>query len=443
MTNIDRLPGVYYNEKVTYELSGVGSKIPIFIGKTGNTTKNNYKVDGTVVLKFTNRNQVFRETKGTDITEGGVTTRWQDATGILATGTSVDDATADGNLLAHVIKEFYDEARLLQASDIGVPYIYVIDVGDGTNLTSWTNAIATAKAYFDAPVEIYVGLESYTTQETTGEGNDATTTTVTHVPTLVKSIADSISTSTVELNLRYAFFTQGYIPKSNNTNQTMTDNALGLLSDAIINGYSSVTDKQKLSRVGLIEPLLFGKTVARICCTPYNTEPGYYTYRSVSAGTFIKRAVDGTTNGVSDGALYLQNKGVIFNRDEHINSNVYPKINLCTSLSFNQTDRPADSLFHARFNADDLLREVFEACYTQVKANESETNLAYLQTRVNKIVNDRVSAEEMIKWNERTEEGTKLTVAQSTADPYSIVVTGQIQPQKCTIAIDVQATVKI
>jgi len=439
MTNIDRLPGVYYTEKVTYELSGVGSKIPIFIGKTGNTTTNNYKVDGTVVLKFTNRNDVFRPVQGTDVTEGGVTKKWQDATGILAPNTSLDDNTANGNLLAHVIKEFYDEARLLQASDIGVPYIYVIDVGAGTDLTAWTNAIATAKAYFDAPVEVYVGLDSYTT--TTGTGNDAVT--ETHIPTLVKSIADSINTATVELNLRYAFFTTGYIPKSDNTNQTVTDKNLGDLSDAIINGYGSVEDKQKLSRVGLIEPLLFGKTVARICCTPYNIEPGYYAYRSVSNGTFIKRAVDGTTNGVSDGALYLQNKGVIFNRDEHINSSIYPKINLCTSLSFNQTDRPADSLFHARFNADDLLRDVFEACYSQVKANESETNLAYLQTRVNKIVNDRVSSEDMIKWNERTEEGTKLTVAQSDADPYSIIVSGQIQPQKCTIAIDVQATVKI
>ena len=34
---IKRLPGVYYDENVTYELTGEGSKIPIFIGTTGHT----------------------------------------------------------------------------------------------------------------------------------------------------------------------------------------------------------------------------------------------------------------------------------------------------------------------------------------------------------------------------------------------------------------------
>ena len=83
------------------------------------------------------------------------------------------------------------------------------------------------------------------------------------------------------------------------------------------------------------------------------------------------------------------------------------------------------------------------ACYKQIKANESVTNIAYLQTRINKIVNDRVSAEEMIKWDEKTGQGTKLTVTQSNDDPYSIVVSGQMHPQKCTIAINVTATLKI
>ena len=98
--------------------------------------------------------------------------------------------------------------------------------------------------------------------------------------------------------------------------------------------------------------------------------------------------------------LALQNAGIIFNRDEHINGNVYPKINLCVSSAFASNPRPADAMFHARFNADDLLREVFEACYSQIKANESATNIAYLQTRINKIVNDRVSSEEMIQYDE-------------------------------------------
>ena len=175
--------------------------------------------------------------------------------------------------------------------------------------------------------------------------------------------------------------------------------------------------------------------MARICCTPSNTEPGFHEYRSVEPGEFKDRT--------KAEMLKLQNAGIIFNRDEHINGNVYPKINLCVSTSFAATTRPADALFHARFNSDALLREVFEACYSQIKANESATNLAYLQTRINKIVNDKVSAEEMIKYDEKTENGTKLIVNQSDADPYSLIITGQMQPQKCTVAIEVEATVKI
>ena len=59
---INQLADVYYTEEVTYELTGVGSKIPIFIGRTGNSEttytlpKTNetvtYKVDGTQFHKF-------------------------------------------------------------------------------------------------------------------------------------------------------------------------------------------------------------------------------------------------------------------------------------------------------------------------------------------------------------------------------------------------------
>ena len=104
---------------------------------------------------------------------------------------------------------------------------------------------------------------------------------------------------------------------------------------------------------------------------------------------------------------------------------------------------PADALFHARFNADDLLREVFGACYKQIKANESATNLAYLQTRINKIVNDRVNAEELIKWDEKTGEGTKLIASIPDNDKWSIIINGQIQSVRSTQHIDVEATLRI
>lgn len=409
---IQDLPGVYYVEDVTYELNGSGSKIPVFIGKTGNTTTSNYKVDGTEILEFNNATEVFRAVTGTG-------DDWKSKTGI---GAKNNDGTIPStNELGNVINEFYEEARLLQSTDIGVPKIYVVDVGNGQSYDAWVNAIKNVKALYEAPVEVYVGLDSCTVQQEASGNNEAVPQTI---PNFVESIADSIHTASRELNLRYAFFTKKDITDADI--KTLSDQCLTKLGPANI---------QKLSRIGLCEPFLFGKTIARICCTPYNTEPGYYKYRSVTKDTFIRRTLEDATA--------LQNKGIIFNRDEYINGNKYPKINLCVSLAFNSNSRPADSLFHARFNADDLLREVFEACYTQVKANESVTNIAYLQARINKIINDRVTAEEMVKYNEKTEMGTKLTVLQSDDDPYSLLVKGQIQPIKCTIAIKVQATVKI
>lgn len=59
---ITKLPGVYYDEKVTYELTGEGSKIPVIIGATGNSGTETYKVDGTVIRKFTSWDDVNKAT---------------------------------------------------------------------------------------------------------------------------------------------------------------------------------------------------------------------------------------------------------------------------------------------------------------------------------------------------------------------------------------------
>lgn len=387
---ITKLPGVYYDENVTYELTGEGSKIPVIIGATGNTATDDYTVDGTVIRKFTNWEDV---NKATTAEIPGI--------GIYSENTT--------NQLSKFLYEFFEEARLQVNSDIGVPYIYIIDVGDGKAKQSWLNALELAKTKFDATVEIYVGADSITSYE---------------LKAFLDGAYAGIKEGTKDLDLRCAFTTKGY----NNPNS---------VTDAQLKALTAETTGVQYSRIGICEPLLFGKTMARICCTPSNTEPGFYEYRSVEPGTFKDRT--------KAEMLSLQNAGIIFNRDEHINGNIYPKLNLCVATSFAAPvgSRPADALFHARFNADALLREVFEACYHQIKANESASNLAYLQTRINKIVNDKVSAEEMIKYDEKTENGTKLVVNQSDADPYSLIITGQMQPQKCTVAIEVEATVKI
>ena len=399
---ITKLPGVYYDEQVTYELTGEGSKIPVIIGLTGNTGSATYKVDGTVVRKYTSWEDVNKPCNATN-------------PGICPAPTEeVPDPTYNeetikttNNQLARFLYQFFEEARLQVNSDLGVPYVYVIDVGAGTSKDAWVAALKTAKSKLDATIEIYVGADTISNYS---------------LKDFLDGAYNLIKKGTTELDLRCAFTTKGFANPDN-------------VSDADLIALTNESTGNQYSRIGICEPLLFGKTSARICCTPSNTEPGYYQYRSVEPGTFKDRT--------KAEMLALQNAGIIFNRDEHINSDVYPKINLCTSTSFAATTRPADALFHARFNADSLLREVFAACYTQIKANESATNIAYLQTRINKIVNDKVSAEEMIKFDEKTMQGTKLIVSPSDADPYSLIISGQMHPQKCTVAIEVEATVKI
>lgn len=399
---ITKLPGVYYNEQVTYELTGEGSKIPVIIGATGNTASGDYKVDGTVVRKYKSWEDV---NKPINASSPGIhpipTEEHPDA------AYTEDTIKTTTNQLAKFLYEFFEEARLQVNSDLGVPYVYVIDVGAGTAKESWINALKTAKSKLDATIEVYVGADNITNYT---------------IKDFLDGAYNLIHEGTKDLDLRCAFTTKGFLTPNN-------------ITDADLIALTNESTGVQYSRIGICEPPLFGKIVARICCTPSNTEPGYYQYRSVSPGVFKDRT--------KAEMLALQNAGIIFNRDEHINGNVYPKINLCTSTSFAASTRPADALFHARFNADSLLREVFEACYHQIKANESATNLAYLQTRINKLVNDKVSAEEMIKFDEKTMQGTKLVVSQSDADPYSLIITGQMQPQKCTVAIEVEATVKI
>jgi len=374
-------PGVYYNEDVTYELVGEGSKIPVFIGVSGNTATTNYKVDGSQINKYTSWEDV---NKSTD--KGGV--------GVYTPNTT--------NELLKTLYEFFEEGAIETAEDIGVPYIYVIDVGDGKSSDTWTKAAKTSKTKRDASIEAVVGQESVEDKTPIA---------------LINSLQQSVITETHSLNLRNLFV------------RLPTDTVSELVA------YTNETNDLRLKRLGLCEKHLFGKTIARICCTPYYKEPGFYTYRSVEPGDFIERT--------AEQELQLQNAGIIFNHDEQPGSVAYPKMNICLCSTFALAQRPADSLFHSRFNADHLLREVFLALYPQIKDNESVSNFNYLQTQIDDVIAREVRDGYMIKHNVKTGEGTYLTLRESDYNPYDLILSGQIQSVNSTIAIDVQATLNI
>ncbi|WP_407422069.1 hypothetical protein [Methanobrevibacter sp.] len=373
-------PGVYFDETTEFELEGTGGKIPVFIGKTGNTAATGYKVDGTQVLKFKHYNEVCRS-----IANGGIGT----------------DTTS--NPLLAVLEEFFEEAEPKSAEDVGIPYIYVIDVGAGTSKDVWLTALTTAKRKPEAIVEVYYGAENIS-------DNNYTFT------DFIMAANASIATETANLNLR-----NGFITKAGETDANLI--ALNPTNGGILK-----------SRIGIVEPDKFGKHVAMLCCTPYWIEPGFLEYRTVNVGEFKER---------TDAEIVaLQNAGIIFGADEIVADLAVARMNLAVSTAYAASPRPADSLFHARFNADHLLREVFKAIFTQVKANETATYLVKAQTKVDAEIDAEVEAERMIPFNAETGEGTKLTLVESDIEPYNAELVGQIHGINCTHAINVRVKIK-
>lgn len=373
-------PGVYFDESVEYELEGSGGKIPVFIGKTGNSGTSTYKVDGTQIQKFSKWSEVNRT-----IANGGIGT---------------DTAT---NPLLAVLKDFFEEAEPKSSDDIGVPYIYVIDLGAATTKNAWLTALTTAKTMKKAIIEFYVGAESIS--------DDGYTLT-----DFMKAAYASISTETANLNLRTAFTTK-----------------LGATDEEII-ALNPAENGILKSRIGLIEPHKFGKHAAILCCTPYYIEPGFLQYRTVEPGEFKART--------EAEELALQVAGVIFGRDEVVSDEVYCRINLAVSTAYRLEQKPADALFHHRFNADNLLRNVFKAVYSQIKANEVKSYMVKAQTKVDVVIDEEVRAERMIPYNSTTGDGTRLTLMESDVNPYDMKLVGQIQGINATHAILVEVTIK-
>ena len=376
----EKRSGVYFDETSEYELEGNGGKIPVIIGKTGNSTATGYKVDGTQILQFEHYTDACKT-----ISNGGIGT----------------DTTT--NPLLAFLEDFFEEVEPKTAEDIGIPYVYVIDVGAGTSKDAWLAALTTAKTKRDAIIEFYIGAENISAEDYT-------------LVDFINGANASIVTETANLNLRTAFTT-----KANATDAQLI--ALNPANGGILK-----------SRIGIIEPDKFGKHAARLCVTPYYVEPGFIPYRTVGVGEFKQR---------TDAEIVaLQTAGIICGADEVVSDLAVARMNLAVSTAYAASPRPSDSLFHARFNADNLLRNIFKAIFTQVKANEIASYMVKAQTKVDAEIDAEVEAERMIPFNSETGQGTRLSLRESDTDPYDMELVGQIQGINCTHAILVKVTIK-
>lgn len=272
-----------------------------------------------------------------------------------------------------------------------MPYVYVIDLGATVSVAKLTAAMDLAKIIKGIDMECYVGLES--------EIGDASLT------SLMVTCDTKIVTESERGDIRTAYFT---------AIDAATDEDLIALN---------TTDLQK-SRIFIAEPLLFGKTCARISVTPYDTEPGFLKYRTVEPGTFTSRS--------STQEIVLQNAGIVFNKDEKVYRKTYCRINLCVSTAFGkpENERPNDALLHARYNADHCIRRCITAIYPQIKANETATNLVRCQTLVDRVVDEEIEAGAMMK-------GSKVTLKESETNAYLFTLESSLIPVNHTNNIDI------
>ena len=384
-------------------------------------------------------------------------------------GLGLYDDEKEQNPLLNFINEFCEETDLMTEEYVACPYFYVIDLGTAESLTDWIASIETSKSKKEIDFEVYIGWDTTLTTTTTDNVTTKNITSATikdgnnnadFVSFILAVNYDLIANRQPNGDFRKAFYTLQKIGSDNNycnnlyykehyttidkelidfTALLVNNNDTQFHLNETTNSYDGITNETtntiSKSRVYVAEPLHFGKTIGRIAITPYDMEPGYYAYNTLDIDDIILRK--------PQEKIALQVGGVIFNHLEETSTEEYVKINRTQSVSSRLVNHPSDSLFQSRHLVDYLITKVFDAVYPQIKNKETETNIEYLRTQVNKIVNDAIADGDFIAPyvvnNER--KGTFLNVQESSEDAYDLEVVGMVQPVNCTYTIHIIAQI--
>lgn len=354
-------------------LSGEGGEIPVFIGKTNNESPTTISDDN--LLKFTKYNKAAKATNA-----GGI-------------GVEPEEITT--NPLLAAIKDFFIESARTETDDTGVPYVYAIDLGSAPTVELFTKACELTFKKKEITVMAFVGQSDIA---------------------LMSAVATYLEGIHKKGQLRIAYF---------QPDAATTDTDLIKLTDT--------TQQTHINnaRICIPEYKFFGRTVARICLTPYYEEPGYHYYRSI---TPVATAVTGddTFNERDDTVEdSLCEAGIIYNHDEEVVDPIRPCIALATSTAYALGDeRPNDSLLHARRNADHQFRELQKIIGLQLKRNETEVNLRYVKSDCESYLLSEVKAKKL-------QSDYEVKVVESNSNPYSLYFTAKVVPVNSTQYIEV------
>lgn len=295
------------------------------------------------------------------------------------------DDDPDNPLLAW-IKDYFQEGAKQTSSDIGVKEIHVINVGPNPSVQDWLAAAELSNKKKNIRLETYV------------ENHDIS---------FMHSIDSHLQEQSKLGITRVALFSV--------ENEDMSDEDMMKYTDD-----SQATSIQK-SRIGISQKDLFGKIVARIAVTPYYEEPGYAEFRTVEPGTFKERSRDERNE--------LVKAGIIFGEDNPFTEKEKVQICLATSTSFaiDESNRPADSLLHHRFNVDEQVNQLLLICAEQLKRNETSDYLAYLEQDCVSYLEKEIARKRIKSYD--------IAVEESDNDPYALIIHGKIQPVNSTHAI--------
>lgn len=456
--SFNKLGGIYYNETTEINKIDYGGSIPCFIGRTVNPAMLEQQEGTYATLKASAE-------EGRKINQLQKFTNFEQVNRTVANGGLGEYETEkDNNPLLKFIHDFCEETKMMTEEYVACPYFYVIDLGAADNITTWIQSIETPKLKREIDFEVYIGWDT-TVTTTTGANPTTTITSATvkdnnqpaNFTSFILAVNYDLQVNRATIgDFRKAFYTISKINAETHkyeddayyksvTNYPTIDTELSKLTECLVTNndptisnnalVSGTTNSISKSRTYICEPLHFGQTIGRISITPYDMEPGYYPYNILTLDDIILRK--------PSEQLQLQIAGVIFNHLEETSNEEYIKINRTQAVSSKLIEHPPDSLYQARNLVDYLVTKLFDACYPQLKNKETETNIEYLQTQVNKIINDAITDGDFIPPytvdNER--KGTFISVQESSEDAYDLELVGMIQPVNCTYSIHIIAQI--
>lgn len=373
---IEKTPNITYTETdQNPKMIGSGAVIPLIIGQTGNTVE----PSNITIKKYKSLTQI-----GATVANGGI-------------------GNADSNMSYQFFKKFLKETKKVYSDDTGLPFVYFIDMGTipFTNGEAWAKAFNLAMTQKDIGK---IGLVGFKKADTTAA------ITANEIATIV-GILSSCNQIIIEDSKK------GSPKRLMFTVEDATDADMMKITDD-----SSATFIQK-SRILPCVPDHYPEMVARYCLTPYDEEPGFYDFRSVSPEDVIVRTEDMEET--------LQNAGINFIRKEMEGSIEHARICLGVSSAMAADIRSHDVLPHFRRNVDHLINRIVVAAYPYLKRNESKSSIEMFQTDIDTIVEEEIEKGAM-------QEGTEITAVESDVNPFQIFIKGNAKPVNATLYIGVE-----